>query len=183
MLGEAPDPQRAHAVHRAVDNDIRQVMKGEAERPRMPGYGLMAPEGGQGLLPWSFVAERMQASRNYWVVTVGDRHQPHATPVWGLWHNQQFYFAAGADSRKVTNLARNSSLLVHLESGDEVVILEGIGRQVEAEALLEELNAIYLEKYGVDMSAGLVFSLEAKKALAWRERDFPSSATRWRLDD
>lgn len=153
------------------------------DRPHMPGYGLLAADEGGGLLPWSFVSRQMEEARNYWVVTVGPGSHPHASPVWGLWHKEAFYFAAGAESRKVGNLKRNPALLVHLESGDEVVILEGRAIRVEETALQEDLSRTYRAKYGVDMSAGLVFGLRPRKVLAWREADFPRSATRWRLEE
>ncbi len=39
----------------------------EPTRPDMPGYGFHS--GGEGMLPWGHVSERMSAARNYWVGT------------------------------------------------------------------------------------------------------------------
>jgi hypothetical protein len=41
-----------------------------ASRPHMPGYGLLGPDQGSGLLPWSWAEERLSASHDYWVATV-----------------------------------------------------------------------------------------------------------------
>src|SRR3990172_5930037 len=117
-------------------------------RPYMPGYGIQGPQEGDGLLPWTFVTERMAASHNYWINTTRPDGRPHATPVWGLWFDGRFYFSAGHNSRKARNLAADPRLIVHLESGDEVVIFEG---QVEMlspdESLFSQLDAAYHDKY------------------------------------
>ncbi len=154
-------------------------MKTKHSRPFMPGYGIVAACEGAGLLPWDFVAERMAAARNYWVSTAGAQG-PHAAPVWGLWHAGAFYFSTGADSRKGRNLAAAPQVSVHLESGDEVVILEGIVAEVKDSSVLRSLDKDYKKKYGMPMQGpGLIFKLLASKIFAWREKDFPQSATRW----
>lgn len=149
------------------------------DRPHMPGYGLEPVGEGDGLLPWEQVRGKLRAARNYWISTSSPAGEPHAAPVWGLWVEDAFYFATGADSRKGRNLAHNPSAVVHLESGDEVVILVGGAQVCRKERKLTELNAEYQEKYGVDITGGVVYRFKARKAYAWSEEEFPSSATRW----
>jgi general stress protein 26 len=150
-------------------------------RPYMPDYGISTSA--EGLLPWSFVEERMTASRNYWITSVRPDGNPHAAPVWGLWHKGGFYFSTGEESAKGKNIKGNPSLSVHLESGDEVVILEGEIEYVTDKDLLNGLDEDYEKKYGLKLQGpGLIFHLEIKKAFAWREKDFPKSATRWTFD-
>jgi hypothetical protein len=36
-----------------------------ASRPSMPGYGIVGPDEGRGLLPWSWADERLTASHDY----------------------------------------------------------------------------------------------------------------------
>ncbi len=140
----------------------------------MPGYGIKPVDEGE-LLPWSFVSERMAAAHNYWVASTRPDGRPHAAPVWGLWHADVFYFSSGAESARARNLAANPRAVVHLESGDEAVILEGQIGFEDDDALLSELNARYEQKYGVGLvGAGLVYRLELERALAWREADFPA---------
>jgi len=155
-------------------------------RPHMPGYGVLAEIEGDGLLPWAFVAERMRVARNYWVATTRQAGattwptgQPHVTPVWGLWHAGHFYFASGTESRKARNLKANPAVAVHLESGDEVVIIEGWARLLEDEELAAILDADYRAKYGVQLVGNPVYEVAPRKVYAWSERDFPRSATRW----
>ena len=92
-------------------------------RPYAPGYGI--PSCPRGMLPWSFVEERMSAARDYWVATVLPTGRPHLTPVWGLWVEGIFYFGSEAQTRKARNLAANPNVAVHPESED-VVIVEGV---------------------------------------------------------
>ncbi|MEX1071802.1 MAG: pyridoxamine 5'-phosphate oxidase family protein [Anaerolineales bacterium] len=152
----------------------------KSSRPFMPGYGIAPENEGAGLLPWPFVEERMEKSRNYWVSSVTLGKQPHVAPVWGLWHAGAFYFSTGAESQKGRNFAANPAATVHLESGDEAVILEGEVEAVKDQDLLKALDKSYEKKYGMGMQGpGLIFHLKLQRAFAWREADFPNSATRW----
>lgn len=154
-----------------------------SDRPHMPGYGLLEAGEGAGLLPWSFVDERMAAARNYWVHTTRPDGRPHAAPVWGLWHDERFYFGTGRTSRKGRNLADNPHMVVHLESGDEAVILEGVAETVAEPELHAALDRAYQEKYDVPLTGeALILRLKPTLVMAWREKDFPGSATRWRFD-
>jgi hypothetical protein len=49
--------------------------RAERTRPYAPGYSI--PSNPRGMLPWSFVEERMTAARNYWVATVLPSGGPH----------------------------------------------------------------------------------------------------------
>jgi Pyridoxamine 5'-phosphate oxidase len=131
-------PARNGGRYRMSEKDQTRG-RGEVGRPYMPGYGIR-PDG-EGLLPWSFVDERMANARNYWVATTRPDGRPHATPVSGVWIDGSFYFGTGPGSRKARNLAKNQHLVVHLESGDEVVILEGVAEEVADPASLDGASA------------------------------------------
>jgi nitroimidazol reductase NimA-like FMN-containing flavoprotein (pyridoxamine 5'-phosphate oxidase superfamily) len=163
-----------------------------AERPGMPeGYGISTGE--EGILPWSWAEERLEASHNYWIVTASPEGRPHAMPVWGVWSGGALFFATSRASRKGRNLAANPRLVVHLESGDEAVILEGRAEDLRDSAAYAEADAAYARKYpnpeageGFHLPAepedDAVFRLRPRTVQGWRERDFPQSATRWRFD-
>jgi len=140
------------------------------------GYGVDR-KATEGILPWSFVTERMASSRNYWVATTRPDGRPHAAPVWGLWFEDRFYFGTDPRSVKGRNLGKNPSMMVHLESGDEVVILEGAAGLLDDPPLLRRLVDEYDAKYKV-RPAGFYY-MDVSKAFAWREKDFTTSATRW----
>ena len=142
-------------------------------RPSFPGYGI--PEDAAGMLPWAWADERLARSHNYWVATAGPG--PHASPVWGLWQSGGFLFSCGARSRKARDLAHDPRLVVHLESGDEVVILEGVAEPVAAtEDDVEEYHRKY--DYRPEPGEGW-YRVAPERVLAWREQDYPRSATRF----
>jgi hypothetical protein len=74
---------------------------------------------------------------------------------------------------------------VHLESGDDVVILEGRAEEITDPVLLTRFADAYEAKYqlrpGTDGGAP-IYGLQPRVVHAWRERDFPQSATSWRSD-
>jgi len=97
---------------------------------------------------------------------------------------EQFFFSTAENSRKGRNLAANPQLVLHLESGDEAVILEGVVEAVPEGSEFDFLDKTYFAKYGVSLTTqNPVYRLLVRKAFAWRERDFPTSATRWCFDD
>lgn len=152
-------------------------------RPQMPkGYGILDEKAGSGLLPWIRASARLEGSRNYWIHTTRDDGRPHAKPVWGLWFEGRFYFATNPKSVDGENISANPSLSVHLESGDDVVILEGTAETVTDPALLSRLDEAYYIKYSYHLPSedeGPVCVLRQKVAFAWFERDFVGSATKY----
>jgi hypothetical protein len=156
-------------------------------RPDMPGYGISTND--EGMLDWKWASRAMQSSRNYWIISTRPDGLPHATPVWGLWIDEVFYFSCGKKSQKARNIAANPNIVVHLESGDEVVILEGMLEIVSDTGMFPRLSEEYKQKYDFDPfgeNGGLpddpFYTLKVRKAYAWREKDFPKSATRWKFD-
>ena len=143
------------------------------------GYGIASGE--DGTLPWSWVVEQCTAARNYWICTARDDGRPHAMPVWGLWLDDAVVFSTDPASMKARNFSARPDLVVHLESGDDVVIVEG---RVEALAsgLLPAFVDAYEEKYdhrpNEEQTEG-VYAVRPARVLAWREKDFPTSATRF----
>jgi hypothetical protein len=105
-------------------------------------FGVQMPPGD--LLPWSWALERLLGARNYWIATVRPDGRPHARPVWGVWQESRFWFSTGSLARH--NLLVNPEITVHLENGDEVLVLEGIAEPVAGEVLAPALPA-YNVKY------------------------------------
>jgi hypothetical protein len=65
-----------------------------------------------------------------------------------------------------------------------VVILEGTAVVVTDVAERQRFADAYEPKYGIRLdpadAAFGIYRVEARAAFAWRERDYPQSATRWR---
>jgi pyridoxine/pyridoxamine 5'-phosphate oxidase len=144
-----------------------------------PLYGIRdAPEG---MLDWAWAVERLTASRNYWIVTADEDGRPRAIPVWGLWFDDAVVFGTNERSRKARNLDRDPRVVVHLESGNEVVILEGTAETVELTGeMSDELHAKYdwRPEPGTDDSTRW-YRLRPGRAQAWLEQDYTRSATRF----
>lgn len=151
-----------------------------ATRPHAPGYGI--PETVKGTLPWSHVRERMERSRNYWVVTVRPDGQPHAVPVWGAWVDDALYFGGGPETRWVRNLQANPRVAVHLEDGNDVVILEGQATPLTdpKHPLVPRLDSAFKAKYEMSFEPPC-WVLKPRVVFAWSA--FPNDATRWVFGD
>jgi PPOX class probable F420-dependent enzyme len=143
-------------------------------------------------LPRDWVERRLALSTTYWVVTVCADGRPHATPVWGVWQDDAVWFGTGDDSVKGRNLRARPGCVVHLESGDDVVILEGEAERVadfapgamppDAERAVRALAAKYAmpaeTMAGAGSSAGL-YRLRPREVRAWLEPLFVESRVRW----
>ena len=143
------------------------------------GYGVGDAQYGFEPVEWSWVVERMTEARSYWVATARPGGHPHVVPVWGVWLDDRFHFFTDPDSLKARNIRRDSRAVVHLESGDNVVILEG---EIMRRPAASEIVGAYEAKYDMSLgqTPGDVYTLNVSKALAWTESDFPKTATRWR---
>jgi nitroimidazol reductase NimA-like FMN-containing flavoprotein (pyridoxamine 5'-phosphate oxidase superfamily) len=134
---------------------------------------------------WARVEEALRHSRNYWIATTRPDGRPHAAPVWGVWLSGVLYFGSDRASRKGKNIAHQPYVVAHLESGDDVVILEGTAREVKDKRSLSRMDAAYAEKYGgvkpSEMGGALVYAVRPEVAFTWEEADFVGSAVRWKF--
>jgi general stress protein 26 len=147
------------------------------------GYGVPLDGSGGERLPWSWAAERLEVERNYWVCTSRPGAPAHAAPVWGLWLDGAFWFSTDAESRKGRNITADPRVVVHLESGDDVVILEGTAVRIHGTAALDPFVEAYDAKYGIRVDIAdasfAVYRVAPRVARTWTEKDFPGTATRW----
>ncbi|MDO8617159.1 MAG: pyridoxamine 5'-phosphate oxidase family protein [Dehalococcoidia bacterium] len=152
-----------------------------ADRPHMPDYRISRDK--DGLLPWSWARERLDASHNYWVATTRPDGQPHVTAVWGVWLGDVFYFSMGATSRKARNLAANTSCTVTTEHADEAVIVEGKFAGAADASVQATVRDAYKRKYDWDTEGYDFFAVRPLLAFAFTESaaSFAQTATRWRF--
>ncbi len=150
----------------------------EASRPHVPGYGI--PKTAKGMLPWSHADERLARSLHYWVATTSRDGRPHTVPVWGVWVDGAVCFGGGPDTRWSRNLKANPKVAVHLEKGDDVVILEGdVDRVEESDGpLVARVQDAYKAKYGMPHPPPF-WVLRPRVAFVW-DKDL-RSATRFRF--
>jgi Pyridoxamine 5'-phosphate oxidase len=165
--------------------------KAEATVPEPPrdrptfaqSYGIK-PDG-KGLIAWSDVCSKLAKAHNYWVATSRPDGRPHSMPIWGVWLDGALVFGTARDSRKARNLQRQPEAIVHLESGDDAVILECVAREVTDPAEIATIDALYVKKYKMKLTEApgepYIVAMKPRVAFAWQERDFPVSATRWKF--
>ena len=158
-----------------------------AGRPHMPGYGIAGPDGGSGLLPWSWAEERLVASKNYWVATVWPDGRPHVMPVWGAWYAGGFTFSSGGHSRKVRNLAGNPHCTVATENPHQPVVIEGtatlLTQRSDLEAFVEATTGKYDMAYELEfLAANATVRVTPNWAFALDDAEFTTTPTRWRFD-
>jgi Pyridoxamine 5'-phosphate oxidase len=157
----------------------------------MPDYGVDNADWQP--LPWTWAAERLAASRNFWIVTASAAGRPHAMPVWGVWDDGdlRFAFSCGPRSRKAANLAANPRVVIASEDTVEALSVEGRAQRVDGQRQDVWIDR-YLAKYrpmspdlsGEFLRQNLVFEVVPERALAVieREAEFATRATRWRFD-
>jgi len=113
--------------------------------------------------------ERLSRARTYWIATTRPAGQPHSRPLWGVWLDTTFYFSTG--SLAAQNLAARPAITVHLESGSEVVIIEGVAEQVTDASLLEQVVSLYNQKYHWDLDpnqlSGPFYAVRPQVAFGW----------------
>ncbi len=170
-------------------HDTSRTSEPTVSRPRTPGPGYGVPDSDETLMPWRRVDDRLRAARTYWMATVTTEARPHAVPTWGVWLDTTFYTEGGG--RKVRNLRGNPAVVVHLESGEDVVIVEGEAVELRSleRSLFARIDAAYGAKYGYKPSDNLsgpedvpypdggLFAVRPRVAFAWSR--FPDDVTRY----
>jgi hypothetical protein len=158
----------------------------EAARPYMPGYGILGPTEGRGLLSWSWAEERLAASHDYWVASRWPDGRPHLMPVWGVWHDWSLWFSSGGRSRKAKNLRADPRCSVATDNPLEPVVLEGTAEVVSdldlIRMFLEHSNAKYRTSYSLDFldpAVNATFKVQPSSLFSLAEGDFTGSPTRW----
>ena len=146
----------------------------EVTRPQLPpGYA----DNPKSSLTWEYVILRLTQSKNYWLCSVRPDGRPHSVPRWGIFLDENFYYDGSPNTRHARNILQNPQVSLHLESGDEAVILEGISSPIirPETVLANQLSAAFCLKYsGFGYSpapdqwdAGGLFVFRPSTVLAW----------------
>ena len=138
-------------------------------------------------VPWEHVEQRLTESINYWMCSLYPDGRPHVVPRWGAFLDGKFYYDGSPETRHARNIEKNPNVTLHLESGNDVVIMEGIsqpaskpdpstgfasGRRLE---LAQRLSKAYCAKYESDGYAptpsqwdeGGLYVFTPRQCLAW----------------
>jgi nitroimidazol reductase NimA-like FMN-containing flavoprotein (pyridoxamine 5'-phosphate oxidase superfamily) len=157
-----------------------------AERPASPPASYGVPQQGGLMVDWQFVTERLTSARTYWLGTVSADGRPHSAPIWGVFVGDDLFLETAPFTRKARHIERSGAVSVHVELGDEAVIVEGDAAEFRPEPDLgQQLAAAFASKYeGYRPAAdawdgGSLYLVTPRTVFAWR--DMPT-ATRWRFD-
>jgi hypothetical protein len=144
---------------------------------------------GDGGMTWAEVAARLAAARTYWLGTVTPAGAPHAAPVWGAVHAGTLYLYTERRTVKARNLAVNPQAVIHLESGEDVLIVRGtvadLGPPAGAPDVVAALSAKYTRPADrhflpdADPDFDVVYALRPLSAVAWLLSDYDSPHRRW----
>jgi hypothetical protein len=140
-------------------------------------------------MTWSEVAGRLSAARTYWVGTTMPSGAPHAAPVWGAVTKETLYLYSERSTIKARNLAADPRIVVHLESGEDVLIVRGIAEDLGPPSSVPSVIAALAAKYtrpedhqylpSADPDFDVVYVIRPQSAMAWRLDDYAASQRRW----
>jgi len=158
-----------------------------ADRPHAPGYELAASS--DGLLTWSWASERLAAAITWWVASVRPDGRPHAMPIWGAWVDDRAYLFGQLTARWSRNLVQNPACVLHIQQGEDIVIVEGEARLLTApDAIVLDRCRKGFAKYAdshqnqVDPEAWVGKGFwEVTPRVVFGFSDYVTDATRWRF--
>jgi PPOX class probable F420-dependent enzyme len=145
---------------------------------------------GDNELTWTEVADRLAVARTYWLGTTTPSGAPHAAPVWGAVTGQALYLYSERSTVKARNLAADPRVVIHLESGENVLIVRGTAEDVGPPSGVPAVVAALIAKYAgpadrqylpdADPDFDVVYAVRPQSAMAWRLDDYDASQRRWR---
>jgi nitroimidazol reductase NimA-like FMN-containing flavoprotein (pyridoxamine 5'-phosphate oxidase superfamily) len=146
----------------------------QVSRPLFPKGYVDRPKT---FVPWSHVEQRLTNAHNYWLCTVRPNGRPHSIPKWAVWVNGSIYFDGSSETRHARNIATNPFVSLHLESGDDVVIVEGTARPISKPStpVATQVAHAYTAKYAAEgyspkptqWNNGGLFEITPRTVLAW----------------
>ena len=107
-------------------------------------------------------------------------------PVWGVWHEEAFWFSTGSESRKAKNLAVRPECVISVERGTAAAIVEGVARLVPSSDAPQEIAPLYLEKYEMgypEDSPVICVSPRVVFGFSEAAEEFAGTATRWIFEE
>jgi hypothetical protein len=121
-------------------------------RPKFPKGYVDKPVS---YLTWDWVATQLTESKHYWLCSVrpptpeAPAGRPHVVPRWAVFVDGQLYYDGSPETRHSRNIEINPEVSVHLESGTEAIILEGISQASDKPSpeMGKKLSEAYKKKY------------------------------------
>jgi hypothetical protein len=143
-------------------------------RPKFPkGYA----DNPVSYVDWNWVAAQLTESKHYWLSSVRPNGTPHIVPRWAVYMDGKIYYDGSPETRHVRNIEANPNICVNLESGTEVIMLEGVSGAAgkPSAELATRLSAEYKRKYKElgyapepdSWDGGGLFVFTPRQCIAW----------------
>jgi general stress protein 26 len=141
-------------------------------RPRFPEEWHV-PEDPKLWVTWSHANQKLRDEKVYWISTASSGGKPNATPVWGIWKSNTFYFESDPGSVKAKNIEENPRVIVHVQDGLDTVIMRGTAARERGQHELKKLRRDYVRKYEYDPdfsdeSHHAAFMVKTRVVHAWK---------------
>jgi Pyridoxamine 5'-phosphate oxidase len=114
---------------------------------------------------------------------------PHAAPVWGVVVGGTLYLYSERRTVKGRNLAADLRVVVHLESGEDVLIVRGTAQDAGTPIQVPDVVAALSAKYtgdgdrrylpDADPDFDVVYAISPQSAMTWQLADYENSQRRW----
>jgi hypothetical protein len=152
------------------------MIQPKVSRPQFPPGYVEKPKS---FVTWEYIAQRLSEARNYWLCSVRPDGRPHVIPRWGAFVDGRFYYDGSPETRHAFNIGDNPHVSLHLESGDQVVVLEGISRPAgkPERELAKKIAQSYRDKYRDhgyapkpdQWDAGGLYEFTPRQCIAWTQ--------------
>jgi hypothetical protein len=96
---------------------------------------------------WDTVAARLGGARIYWLAVLDRRGAPRTFPHWGVVVNDALYFYVDGATGVALDLRRDPRIAVHLEDGENPVIVRGTAKPAGTPTELPDVVAAFSVKY------------------------------------
>ncbi len=140
-------------------------------------------------LTWREVADRLAPAPILWLHSTGRSGAPDAAPVWGVVVDERLYIYTERSTVKARNVERDPRVLVHLESGADVVIVRGVLTDLGRPEVRPEVVDAFAAKYDQpderpwipsnNPDFDVLYELRPLRAAMWALPDTEASTRRW----
>lgn len=100
------------------------------------------------------IPDRLATERNIWLATVRPDGRPHLVAIWFVWAEDALWFATGADSTKVRNIATQPRVMLSFEDGDDSAVAAGTATRVPLPFPIAVVEA-FIAKFDWDIASGI----------------------------
>lgn len=133
---------------------------------------------------WGGCSARLEASELYWLATTRRDGRPHVVPVGAVWVEDRLWFNTSRQTVIARTLANEPRAVVHLESAEDVLIVEGFASLLDLAQVPADVVVAYTDKYGGEWDGGdpdslwLWFTIDPRSAMSWSFSDMRNTAIR-----